>query len=149
MATPATFTVGKDCSAVLISPYGTTITLPLLTEITTTPEYATPKSAPLNSYPIERNLPMGHRLKFSFDRSGPAVDQLFSNIEANWWAQGTPDGGTNSAAAAYIYVNEPGGGTTTYQYVGVSLAQTNSGSISVDNPIKQEISGFAQTRIVS
>jgi hypothetical protein len=148
MATNTTFTVGRDCSAVLISPYGTEITLNLETQIETKPEYATAKSQPLNSPPIERALPQGHRLTFSYDRVSSAIDQLFSKIEANWWAGGTPDGGTNASGSVYIYVNEPTGGTTTYEYSGVTFSQTNAGSFSVDNPVKGEISAFAQTRVV-
>ena len=148
-STTSTFTVGNDCSAVVVSPYGGNITLPLLTQIDCTPEYSTAKAQPIGKPPIERYLPAGHRLKFTFDRVDGAVDKLFSQIESGWWATGTADGGTNATAGIYIYVNETAGGQTTYQYSGVALKQDNSGSISPDNPVKQEISGFAQTRTVS
>jgi hypothetical protein len=149
MATNTTFTVGRDCSAVLISPYGTQITLVLGTQITSKPEYKVAKSDPLNSPPIERALPAGHRLTFSYDRTGPQIDQLFAQIEANWWAGGTPDGGTNASGSVYIYVNEPTGGTTTYNYAGVTFSQTDSGTITQENPVKGELTAFAQTRTVS
>ncbi|HTQ71011.1 MAG TPA: hypothetical protein VMH92_05905 [Acidocella sp.] len=148
-STTSTFTVGNDCSAVLVDPYGNNITLPLLTQIDTTPEYSTAKAQPIGKPPIERYLPAGHKLKFSFDRADGNVDKLFSQIEAGWWAAGTSDGGTNSTGGVYIYVTETGGGQTTYQYGAVSFQLTNSGSISPDNPVKQEISAFAQTRTVS
>jgi hypothetical protein len=149
MATTTTFTVGRDCSAVLISPYGGNVTLPLTTTINMTPEYNTASSVPLNTPPIERDLPKGHRVTIAFDRMDGTVDKLFSQIEAGWWAGGTPDGGTNASASFYIYVNEATGGQTTYQYAGCSMKLTNSGSISPDAPVKQEIALFAQTRTVS
>jgi hypothetical protein len=149
MATPSTFTVGKDCNLVLTSPYGSNITMPLLTTIKVMPEYNSPRSDPLNTYPIERNLPKGWRVTMDFDRSGSGVDQLFSQIEAGWWAGGTPDGGTNAAASIWLYVTEPTGGVTTYQYIGASLKLANGGDISVDNPVKMSIEAFAQTRVVT
>ena len=149
MASNTTFTVGKDCLAVLISPYGTQITLPLNTSIEAKPEYVTAKSMPLNSPPIERMLPQGHRLTFVYDRSGPAIDQLFSQIEANWWAGGTPDGGTNASGSVYIYINEANGAQTTINYANVTFSQTNSGSFSLDKAVNGEIQAFAQTRNVN
>jgi hypothetical protein len=149
MATTTTFTVGRDCSSVLISPLGGNVTLPLSTTINTTPEYSTASSVPINTPPIERDLPKGHRVTISFDRVDGDVDKLFSQIEAGWWANGTADGGTNASASFYIYVTEANGGTTTYQYSGCSMKLSNSGSISPDNPVKQEIQLFAQIRTVS
>jgi hypothetical protein len=141
MATNTTFTVGKDVTSVLVSPYGT--------QISVKREYQTAKSTPLGSPPIERALPQGHRLVFSYDRSGPQIDQMFTQIEANWWANGTPDGGTNASGSVYIYVNEPNGGSTTYNYQNVTFSQTDAGTISVENPIKAEITAFAQTMSMS
>jgi hypothetical protein len=149
MATTTTFTVGRDCTAVLTSPYGTNVTLPLETQIDTTPEYSTASSVPLNTPPIERYIPKGHRIKIMSDRADATLDQLFSQIEAGWWANGTPDGGTNASATLYIYINEAAGGQTVIEYAGMSISLSNSGSISPDSPVKQEITGFAQTRIVS
>lgn len=149
MTTTTTFTVGRDCSSVLISPYGGNVTLPLTTQITLTPEYSTAASTPINTPPLERDLPKGHRVTIAFDRVDGTVDKLFSQIEAGWWAGGTPDGGTNAAATFYVYVTEADQSITTYQYQGCSMKLTNSGSVSVDNPVKQEIQLFASTRTVS
>jgi hypothetical protein len=150
LAINTTFVVGRDCSAVLISPYGTQITLALGTTIEAKPEYQNVKSVPLNSPPIERALPNGHRLTFSYDRVDSSIDRLFSQIEANWWAEGTPDGGTNSAGSVFIFINEAvGGGTTTIQYNGVTFMQSNSGSFSLDKAVTGTIEAFAQTRTVT
>ena len=149
MATNTTFTVGRDCSAVLISPYGTEITMPLGTQISAKREYQMAKSTPLNTPTIERALPQGHRLTFAYDRVDASVDQIFSQIEANWWAGGTPDGGTNASGSAYIYVNEATGGVTTYNYQNVTFSQTDAGTFSVENPVKGEISAFAPTMVMS
>ena len=143
-----TFVTGRDCSAVLISSYGTQINLPLGTSIETKPLYSDVKSTPQNSPPIERFIPMGHDLTFSYDRIDSSVDKLFAQVENNFWAQGTPDGGTNSAGSVFIYVSE-NGGTTTIAYQNVSFKQTNSGSFTPDAAVKGEIQAFAQTRTVS
>jgi hypothetical protein len=149
MATNTTFTVGRDCQAVLVTPYGTQLTMPLGTQITWKREYTTSKSTPLNTPPIERALPMGHRLTVTYDRSDKSIDLAFSQIEANWWANGTPDGGTNASGAAFIYINEPTGGVTTYNFQNAALSQTDGGTFSVENAVKGEIAVFAPTMVMS
>jgi hypothetical protein len=149
MATNTTFTVGRDCSSVLTTPYGTNITLPLGTQITWKREYTTAKSTPLNTPTVERPLPMGHRLTFAYDRTDASIDRVFSQIEANWWAGGTPDGGTNASGAAFIYVNEASGGQTTYNFQNAAISQTDGGTFSVENPVKGEIAVFAPTMVMS
>lgn len=137
------FTVGRDCTAVLISPIGAAITLPALTQIGTKPQYKQVTSEPLNSPPERRYLPSGHEVTLSFDRVDGSVESYFSLIEAGWWANGTSDGGTGPNGALFVYVTNPDGSLSTRNYQGLSFGLTDAGTFTVDQVVKQEISGFA------
>jgi hypothetical protein len=150
MANTTTFTVGRDAQAVLVAPNGTIIDMPLLTQIQTKPQYKRADSTPLNQPPMRRSLPAGHEVMLTFDRLNGNVELAFSQIELNWWAGGTPDGGgTNPTGALFVYVTNPDGSQTTRNYQGLSLEFTNAGDFTVDAPVKQEITAFASTCVVS
>lgn len=142
--TIGTFTVGRDVSAVFITPMGSRIDLSGVTDFSWTPEYTTAKASPLNSPTIERFLPAGHRLKFTVDRNGNSNEALFSSIEALWWTVGSADPGTSDNGTIFFYIQEIDGSQTTLQFSGVALKLTSGGDFKTDAPIKQTIEGFAQ-----
>ncbi len=139
-----TFTVGRDATAVFNTPMGSRIDLSGITDFKWTPEYTTAKAAPLNSPPIERFLPAGHRLQFTVDRNGPANEALFSSIEALWWTIGSADPGTSDSGTIFFYIQETDGSQTTLQFAGVALKFTSGGEFKTDSAVKQTIEGFAQ-----
>jgi len=143
------FTVGRDASAVLIAPNGSTITLPALTQISEKPQYKQVTSEPLDLPPERRYLPAGHEMTLSFDRVDGAVDNYFSQIEAGWWANGTSDGGTAPTGAMFVYVTNPDGSQSTHNYQGLSFGLTDGGTFTVDQVVKMEISGFAGKKVTS
>lgn len=143
----ASFTVGRDCSLVVIAPNGTRLDISGMVDFSWTPEYQNAKSAPLNTPPMERFLPAGHRLKVSIDRNTPTNDALFSQIEAGWWAVGSIDPGTSNNGSFFIYINEISGAQSVLQFGGVSMKLTSGGDFKTDSPVKQTIECFAQTYV--
>lgn len=141
------FSVGRDVQAVLIAPNGVRIDLTNLTDFDVKPQYKTARCEPLNRPPVERSLPAGHNFTFNIDRRDATNDQLFTAIEAGWWASGSADLGTGSAGSLFVYITETNQSTTVEQYAGVSVKLTNKGSIKQDGTIKQTIEGFASQKV--
>lgn len=139
-----TYTVGRDCQAVFVSPNGTRLDLSGLTDFEWTPEYKTARADPLNGPPIERKLPAGHRLRFTLDRNGSANESLISQIEQGWWSVGSADQGTASTGTIFVYITEGDGSQTTWQFSGVAVAMTKGGDFKTDAPVKQTFEGYAQ-----
>jgi hypothetical protein len=139
-----TFNVGRDATAIAIAPNGTRLDLTGITEFSWTPEYKTARSDPLNSPPIERRLPNGHRVSFQIDRHNSNNDALVSQIEAGWWNLGSADPGTAAVGTVFIYITEATGAVTTMQFSGCTLAMTKGGDFRTDSPIKQTIEMYAQ-----
>ena len=147
MANPVTFTVGRDGSAVIIW-NGSTITLPNLTRIKTTPKFTTIKSKPVNTGPQTRMLPDGHEIEVSFDRTDPSIELLASQSEAGYWNSGTAAGTTTNNGSLFLYINESNGAQTIKNYQQVAWALTDSGTYDADNPVKMEIKGEASIMTV-
>jgi hypothetical protein len=145
MSVGTNFNVGKDVQLVLIAPNGQRVDLTNITDFDAKPQYKTARSDLLNNPPIERYLPAGHMISFSIDRRDGTNDRLFSQIEQNWWANGSADLGTSNQGQAFAYITETNGTQTTWQFTGVALKLTNRGDVKTDSPIKQKIEGFAST----
>jgi hypothetical protein len=143
MAHSDNFTVGRDLQAVLLAPNGTRIDLSKMTDFNHTPVYKTAVSTPLNSPRMERYLPDGHTLKFSIDRRDSSNEDVFSQIEAAWWAVGSADVGTAPAGSLFVYINEIDGSQITHQFRGVSLKFGGIGDAKSEAAIKQTVDGHA------
>ncbi len=140
MSATGVFTVGRDGNLVLsVSGYGN-ITPPLGTMFKSAPVYKKVRSEPLNSPPIEAELPDGWNWDMEADRSNRAVDDLVSAAEAGFW-----NGGTLPTCSVTQYVKENDGSISTYAFASGSL-KIDTGSFDGDKVVKQKISGFSPTR---
>ncbi|MCQ8279865.1 hypothetical protein NFI95_15580 [Acetobacteraceae bacterium KSS8] len=140
MAQGNPFTIGRDCQVVFLY-NGGRIDLPKVTLFTSSPEYKTVRSDPLNDDPTEINTPSGHRLRIEVDRFGAVVDDLFVSIESAFWNAGTIGSGT-----VYAYIAEVDGSLSTYEYTKVSPKLTNGGQYQQENKVTQTIEGFASRK---
>ncbi len=140
----ATFGVGRDISAVVISSNGTRLDLTGEIEINWRALYETVTHEPIDSPTRRRYLPMGHEFTLSLERRGPANEQLFSQIEQGYWQGGYPNG-TQDGGTIYLYVSEVDGSVTTYQGTNVSLMMNERMRASQRTAITQTIEGFAST----
>ncbi len=142
--TQRTFSVGRDITAVAISPTGTKIDLSGMTEFAWKRNNTVVSHQPLNSPPQKRALPDGHDLTFSLDRMSGINDVLFSGIEQGFWAGGYPNG-TSTGGQLYVYVSETDGSTSTYEGTGVTFWMEDGLGGTQKDAVKQKIMGFAST----
>lgn len=132
------FSIGKDLSLVLVGPTGA-IQLPKLTDFDDEPVYETVKSKVLSGPTRQISLPDGHNLTIKFDREDSSVDEMFSGIEAAYWAAG----GFVPSFSLYEYVTERDGSQSTFEFVEVDL-QYKPGSWKSGSPVAGELKGYAR-----
>jgi hypothetical protein len=140
MPTP-TFNLGMDCSVVVISPVGGRVDLSIVEAFNAKQQVHKIRVRPLNGPPQGADVPDGWEGTFSIERGSPAADNLFSQIEAGFWA-----GGVLNTGQLYQYVDEVGGGTSTYTFNNVTMSLSDAGTWKSDSSVKQTIAFFASTR---
>ncbi len=140
MSATGIFTVGRDGNMVIsVAGFGN-VTPPLGTLFRAAALYKKARSEPLNSAPIEAELPDGWNWEIGCDRSNRQIDDLASAIEASFW-----NGGTLPACSITQYVRENDGSTSTYAFAAGSV-KVDTGTFSGDQAVKQKLTGFSPTR---
>ncbi len=140
MSATGTFTVGRDGNMVIsVAGFGN-VTPPLGTMFRAAPLYKKARSEPLNSAPIEAELPDGWNWEIGCDRGNRQIDDLASAIEAAFW-----NGGTLPLCSITQYVKENDGSTSTYSFTAGSV-KVDTGTFTGDQAVKQKLSGFSPTR---
>ena len=134
------FSVGRDCSVVLMGPFGR-VDIPNVMGFDCKQETAAIKVDRLDGVQMNAELPKGWTGSFDVERGGSSVDDLFSNIEAAWYLSGSIINST-----IYQYIQEPNGSTSTYQFDNCSLKLDDSGAGKGDASVKQKISFMANRR---
>lgn len=134
------YSIGRDCQVVLLW-NGIRIDLRDVVGFQAEQQVKLQRSDPLNSVPVEFNTPAGWRGQFHIDRGSSALDDLIAAIESAFWNAGVIGSGT-----IYQYVSEPDGSISTYEFVGVAITLTNSGSYKAENIVTQTVSFFASQR---
>ena len=135
------FNIGKQCSAVIIGPFGR-LDLALITEFMAKQVVDKVKVKPLNGPPIEKHLPGGWEGGFKLDRANSAADDFIALVESGYWA------GTSNVPVCTLfqYVTELNGSLSTYQFDGVALHLSDAGSYKANEAVKQSVDFFASTR---
>ena len=100
-------------------------------------------SRPVNGNTIPIQLPDHWSAKFTIDRNGPALEDAIAAIEATYWAGGNAQ---LTGITIYQFINEPGGGTSTFQLDGCTIKLTNAGTYKQDGIVTQELDVLASTR---
>ncbi len=134
------YSIGRDCQVVLLW-NGIRIDLRDVVGFQAEQQVKLQRSDPLNSVPVEFNTPAGWRGQFHMDRGSSALDDLVVAIEAAFWNAGVIGSGT-----IYQYVNEADGSTSTYEFTGVALTLSNSGTYKAEVIVTQTINFFASQR---
>lgn len=142
----ATFNVGRDVAVVLIPAEGPRIDLTGNIEVTWKAIAEAVTHEPLNAPPRRRYLPGGHEFTLTLERRGPANEELFNQIEAQYWAGGYPNG-TQDGGIIYVYTTEADGSTTKEMGTNVSLFMPDRTTATQKSAIKQTIEGFASTKV--
>lgn len=136
-----TFNLGKDCQLVLIGPTGARVDLEEVVGFDARQDVHDLKVRPLNGPPQAAMLPDGWTGTFQVERGNNAADQLFSQIEAGYWA-----GGVFGVGTIFQYINEVSGSQSTYQYNNVTMSLSEAGDWKADSAVRQTIKFFASTR---
>lgn len=139
-ASDTSFNVGRDCSLVLMGPFGR-VDLKQIVGFQARQEVKKPRINPLNAPPIERHLPGGWTGTFEIDRADSTGDDLAANIEAGFW-----NGQQIAISTMYQYIAELDGSTSTYQFNTVALNLSDAGHWQQETQVKQTVEFFASTR---
>jgi hypothetical protein len=134
------FNVGRDLTIVLIGPNGR-VDLTNVTGFSVKQETAPIKADRLDGVQMNAELPKGWSGTIECDRGNPVVDQLFAQIEAAWFG-----GSGYQVSQMFQYVEEAGGGISTWAYDNVALKLDDAGDWKPDQVVKQRISFIANRR---
>ncbi|GCE85161.1 hypothetical protein [Komagataeibacter diospyri] len=134
------FNVGRDCRVVLIY-NGSRIKLPTVTGFQAQQQTHRLTSSPLNDMPAFYDTPNGWSGTFNFQRDNSGADDLFAAIESGFW-----DAGTMILGSIYQYLDECDGTTTTYEFMGATIALNNAGNFQSENIVNQSVSFMARIR---
>lgn len=138
------FSIGRDCSVVLIHPLapGGRVDLSNVTGFSAEPEYTNVRSKMLSGAVVSADLPEGYAGSFNIDRGGPEIDDLMVLVEAAWRTAGLI-----YSATVFQYVTEPSGATSVYQFTECSLQFASLGEWTADAIVQQRITFRANRRL--
>jgi hypothetical protein len=134
------FNVGKDCRLTLIGPYGK-VTLDNVTGFTSAQRTQDVRVKRLDGVNLEAMIPDGWTFSFDLERGSSTVDDLFSEIEADWITNGNLP-----VSQMYQYITEASGSISTYEYLNAPLKLSSAGDWKGDTSTKQRIEGTATQR---
>ncbi|PHK92919.1 hypothetical protein CR162_21350 [Pseudoroseomonas rhizosphaerae] len=138
------FDLGRQCRAVLVGPDGAVIQLETVTGFDARQVVQKVRTNPLNGPPQEQQIPSGWEGSFEMSRQGRAADDLFSGMEARFWA-GTPI----PYCTLFQYVTERDGSISAYRYSNVSISLADAGSYRATEAVTQRIEFFASQKDIA
>lgn len=136
----ADFDIGRQASINVIS-NGAIVSTVQVTAFAAKQRTVNLKSRPLNSPPVEKEIPDGWDFDFEMDRLGPTWDDYFAQAEDDYW---------NNNPEAQLQVNqtikEKDGSVSQYRFDVTSVKYDESGAYKQDDKVVQKVSGFASRR---
>jgi hypothetical protein len=138
--TNGSFNTGRDCTIVLIGPFGR-VQLDNVTGFEARQVVGAIKVDRLDGIQLNADLPKGWEGSLDLDRGSNALDVLIAGIEAEWFAAGNVVNST-----MFQYVEETDGSTTTFTYDSVSIRLDDSGAWRPDAAVKQRITWMANRK---
>jgi hypothetical protein len=136
-----TFSTGRDCSIVLIGPFGR-VDLQNVTGFDCTQMTATIKVDRLDGVQMNAELPKGWSGSMDVERGNNALDLLMAQEEVNWF-----DNGIYANSTMFQFITEQGGAVTTLAYDNVAL-KLDAGRWAPDAAVKQKLTFTANRRRV-
>lgn len=138
--TQGTFNVGRDATVVFIGPFGR-VDINNVTSFDVRQETVMLKSDRLDGVQMNAELPKGWSGTIECDRGDPNLDRLFAAIESAWFG-----GGSYQVSQMFVYIQEAGGGQTTWAYDNVAVKLDDAGGWKPDAVVKQRMSFIANRR---
>ena len=135
------FSVGKDVSLTVVTSYGT-MKLSGLTDFSADPMTTDLKSKALDGTPRFGFIPDGWKGSFKFDRLDATVDNLWAQMEADYYAGKNLQAGTISEI-----ITEADGSVSQWRYDGVILRLEKAGDWGGDKKVEQSISFEAAHKV--
>lgn len=132
--------LGKDIRVIVQTPEGGRLDIANVTGFTQNWVTKKVNSAPLNAPPIQADLPGGWQCEIDFDRADNVVEDYFVQKEIDFWSGGNYANGT-----VFIYITEPNGGQSRYQFNGASFS-FNGGKWGAEEKVTQKLTFFASTK---
>jgi hypothetical protein len=127
------FSTGKDVTLTLTTSYGT-LTIPGLLEFTADPEVTKLKSKGIDGNSRHGVIPDGWKGSFKLDRLNYAVDNLWAQFEADYYA-----GKSQTTGTILEIIQESDGTITQWQYDGVVITLEKAGDYKGDTKVEQTI----------
>ncbi len=137
----ASYSIGRDCSVVLMGPYGR-VDLPNVTGFDAKQNTTAVKSMRLDGNRLAAEIPAGWSGTFSLDRGDNGLDATFAQIEDDWM-----NNGVLGSSTIYQYITEIDGSLSTYQFTQAALKFSEPGHWQGDQIVKQTVSFEANQRI--
>lgn len=133
------FNIGKDAIFSIIGPYGV-VTLPITTG---TYQQITDQitSRPLNQRPIFAAIPAGWSGSFSFDRTSSVADDLFAQMENDYWT-----GGVLYQFSVTETITETNLSVSQYRFNGMAIRLDDGGNFAGNAAVAMKISFMASER---
>jgi len=138
--TQGSFNVGRDCTVVLIGPFGR-VQLDNVTGFNAHQLTAPIKVDRLDGVQLDAELPKGWAGTINLERASNALDTLFAQAEQAWI-----NGGNYQLSTIYQYVTETNGSTTTFAYDNVAMKLADAGNYRSDATVPQVLDWTANRR---
>ena len=135
------YSVGRDISYSVVTPSGT-LTLGGKTGYSVKPMYTEINHKGLSGLNVRGVIPDGWQIELQFDRTDPAVDAYFAQVEADYFNGVNQQGGT-----IFENVVEKDGSITSFRYTDVILKYDNAGNWKGDSLVPISVSAMAARRI--
>jgi hypothetical protein len=134
------FDIGKQASINVIS-NGAIVSTAQITDFMARQKTKTIHSDPLNSPPVEKEIPGGWEFSFSMDRLGPVWDDYFADAEDDYW-----NGNPEAQLQLNQTIKERDGSISQFRFDVTSVKFDEAGTYKQDDKVVQKVSGFASRR---
>ena len=139
--TQGAFSIGRDCTLVLVDQTFGQIQLDNVTGFTCKQVTQQVRVDRMDGVQLNGEIPKGWSGSFELERANAVMDSYFANKESAWFTSGVL-----SSATVYQYVAEADGSTTTLQYDNVALKFTDAGDWHGDRSVKLRVDFIANRR---
>ncbi len=136
------FSIGRDLSFVVISPYGSVLAINGVTDYTPKPMFTDLKHKGLDGNVRHAEIPDGWDITIKLDRQDPSVDNFFAQLEADYFAGVNIQGGTITET-----IQEKDGSISQFRYDQAVLKYDDAGSWKGDSFTPVSLTAFAARRI--
>ena len=138
---PNSFNLGRDCVFTIVGPFGV-VSFPI-TKGSAKQMTKQVESRPLNGPPIFAEIPDGWECDFSFDRTGRQLDDLFAQMEDNYWT-----GGNLASFSILQTIQNPDGTIAQYQFKALACKFDDAGNFEGDKKVEQKVKARGPRRTI-